>query len=57
MSEHTYEEHGINVQLLYHYASSVGTLKYVNGFALCNSELLGNQQERNSEVLKGIKSP
>lgn len=57
MSAYTHEEHRINVQLLYHYATSVAILKYVNGFALFNSELLGNQQERKSGVLKGIKSP
>lgn len=57
MSVYIREEHGINVQLRYHYATSVGILKYVNGFALFNSELLRNQQERKSEVLKRIKSP
>lgn len=55
MSVYIYEEYGINVQLLYHYATSVGILKYTNGFALFNSELLGNQQERKGEALKGIK--
>lgn len=57
MSVYIREEHVINVQLLYHYTTSVGILKYVNGFALFKSELLENQQERKSEVLKGIKSP
>jgi len=48
MSVYICEEHRISVQLLYHYASSVGTLKYVNGFPLCNSEQLRHQQERKS---------
>lgn len=55
MSVYVLEEHRINVQLLYHYATSVGVLKYMNGFALFNSELLGNQQERKWEALKGIR--
>lgn len=57
MSVYIREEHAINVQLFYHYTTSVGILKYVNGFALFKSELLENQQERKSEVLKEIKSP